>query len=86
MLHKMIQLSDNQLIVAIQGINDALKYNQRLLESETLLNSADQEEYVYTLSELASYMKSEYTRRLAENSALPTYTQLVPDEPGDPTD
>jgi len=51
----------------ISSVRDAVLYQDRLLESETLRNRADYEEHFVQLSQFLKYVKAEYKK--VENEA-----------------
>ena len=62
--------------VVIQAILDAIKFNQALLESETLRDIEDHEEYLMSLGILLSHVEDEY--RKVENEVGIPLSKLIP--------
>ena len=62
--------------VVIQAILDAIKFNQSLLESETLRDIEDHEEYLMSLGILLSHVEDEY--RKVENEVGIPLSKLIP--------
>ena len=58
----MMNISNNMAPTIIQAIQDAIKFNQTLLESETLRDVEDHEEYLMTLGTLLMHAKDEYKK------------------------
>lgn len=44
----------------VSAVRDAVRYNERLLTSETLRNRADHEEHLVQLTQFLEYVKDEY--------------------------
>ncbi|BBA36352.1 uncharacterized protein sS8_4422 [Methylocaldum marinum] len=57
-----MNISNNMAPVVIQAILDAIKFNQALLESETLRDVEDHEEYLMSLGILLSHAEDEYKK------------------------
>ena len=58
----MMNISDNMAPVVVQAILDAIKFNQSLLDSETLRDVEDHEEYLMTLGILLQHVSDEYMK------------------------
>lgn len=61
--------------VIIQAIQDAIKFNQDLLNGETLKNIEDHEEYLMTLGNLLMHAQDEYKK--VENEIGIPLSQLI---------
>jgi len=72
----MMNISNNMAPFVIQTILDAIKFNQSLLESETLRDIEDHEEYLMTLGTLLSHVSDEYKK--VEIEAGIALTDLLP--------
>lgn len=57
-----MNISNNMAPIVIQAIQDAIKFNQALLESETLRDIEEHEEYLMTLGTLFMHVKDEYKK------------------------
>ena len=57
-----MEISDNWVPLILQSVNDAMKYKQMLLQSETLRNVEDHEENLVFLGELLEYLREEYSK------------------------
>jgi hypothetical protein len=66
----MIQVPDNWAPLLISGIKDALAYHEQLLNSQTLRNREDYEEYLLQLSQLFEYLKEEY-KKVESKAGIP---------------
>ena len=71
-----MNISNNMAPVVIQAILDAIKFNQSLLESETLRDIEDHEEYLMSLGILLSHVEDEY--RKVENEVGIPLSKLIP--------
>ena len=71
-----MNISNNMAPVVIQAILDAIKFNQALLESETLRDIEDHEEYLMSLGILLSHVEDEY--RKVENEVGIPLSKLIP--------
>jgi hypothetical protein len=58
----MIEISNTAAPMLIQALRDAVRFNEQLLNSETLRNRADYEEHLVQLSQFFAEMKSQYKR------------------------
>ena len=57
-----MEISDNWMPLILQSVNDAMKYKQMLLQSETLRDIEDHEENLVYLGELLGYLRDEYSK------------------------
>jgi flagellar motility protein MotE (MotC chaperone) len=71
-----MNISNNMASVVIQAILDAIKFNQSLLESETLRDIEDHEEYLMTLGTLLQHVSDEYKK--VENETGILLSKLIP--------
>lgn len=60
-------LNDELITTMIQAIQDAIKFNQDLLNSETLKNIEEYEEYLMTLGYLLTHIQDEYKKQITTN-------------------
>ena len=65
-----MNISNNMAPVVIQAILDAIKFNQALLDSETLRDIEDHEEYLMTLGTLLNHVKDEY-KKIENEAGIP---------------
>ena len=65
-----MNISNNMAPVVVQAIIDAIKFNQSLLNSETLRDVEDHEEYLMTLGTLLSHVQDEY-KKIEEEVGIP---------------
>ncbi len=58
----MIEISNAAAPLLIQALKDAVRYNEQLLQSETLRNRADYEAHLVEISQFYAEIKSQYKR------------------------
>lgn len=58
----MIEISAAAAPLLIQALRDAVRYNEQLLQSQTLRDRADYEQYFLDLTQLFAEVKAEYKR------------------------
>ena len=58
----MIEISNAAAPLLIQALKDAVRYNEQLLQSQTLSNRADYEEYLLEVSQFFAEMKAQYKK------------------------
>ena len=71
-----MKVSDNLAPSMIQAVIDAIKFNQSLLESETIRDAEDLEEYLLTLNQLLGHLSDEY-KKIEDEVGIPL-SQLLP--------
>lgn len=65
-----MNISNNMAPIVVQAILDAIKFNQALLDSETLRDIEDHEEYLMTLGTLLMHVKDEY-KKIEKEAGIP---------------
>lgn len=73
-----MNISNNMAPVVVQAILDAIKFNQSLLNSETLRDIEDHEEYLMTLGTLLLHVSDEY-KKVEDDIGIPL-ANLVPEQ------
>ncbi len=58
----MIEISNAAAPLLIQALKDAVRYNEQLLQSQTLSNRADYEEYLLEVSQFFAEMQAQYKK------------------------
>lgn len=58
----MIEISNAVAPMLVQALRDAVRYNEELLNSETLKNRADYEEHLVELTQFYAEIKSQYKK------------------------
>lgn len=65
-----MQIPDTWASLLVTALRDAMRFNERLLESEALREHADHEEHLVQLSLMFEHVKEEY-RRLDPKGRVP---------------
>jgi len=68
-----MEISNNLALTAIQAVIDAIKFNQSLLNSETLRDAEDHEEYLMTLGTLLGHLEDQY-KDIEDDVGIPLST------------
>lgn len=71
-----MEISNNLAPTVIQAVVDAIKFNQSLLQSETLRDIEDHEEYLMSLGALLSYLEGQY-KSVEKEIGIP-FSKLAP--------
>ncbi|WNO07802.1 hypothetical protein [Teredinibacter sp. KSP-S5-2] len=58
----MLELSDAVIPLLVHALRDAVRYNEQLLQSETLRNRDEYEEYLVEVSQLYAEVKTLYKK------------------------
>ena len=58
----MIEISNATAPLLVQALRDAVRYNESLLQSETLKDRSEYEEYLLDVSQLYAELKSQYKK------------------------
>lgn len=58
----MIEISNAAAPLLIQALKDSVRYNEQLLQSQTLSNRADYEEYFLEIGQFFAEMKAQYKK------------------------
>ncbi len=73
----MLQISRPHLILLVSALNDAIKYNEAFLESETIRDVSDYEEHLLNLENFQSWIEAEYKKLEKSEPGLIKYDQIV---------
>lgn len=65
-----MNISNNMAPLVVQAILDAIKFNQALLDSETLRDVEEHEEYLMSLGNLLGHVEDEY-KKVEEAIGIP---------------
>lgn len=74
----MLDISKPNLILLVSAVNDAIKYNEAFLHSQTIKDVSDYEEHLLGLENLQQWLEAEYRKIQAGNPELLKYEQIVP--------
>ncbi|HET6149524.1 MAG TPA: hypothetical protein VFH68_18450 [Polyangia bacterium] len=72
-----IDISEPHLTLLVSAVNDAIKYNEAFLHSETIKDISDYEEHLVGLESLQQWLEAQYRKAQAANPDLMKYEQIV---------
>lgn len=72
-----LEISEQHLALFASALNDAIKYNEAFLKSETIKDVSDYEEHLVCLESLQGWFEDEYKRLEKENTNLFPYGKIV---------
>ena len=72
-----LEISKQHLMLMVSALNDAIKFNEAFLRSETIKDVSDYEEHLLGLENCQSWLEDEYKRLRASNPDLIEYEKLV---------
>lgn len=72
-----LEISEQYLTLLASALNDAIKYNEGFLNSETIKDVSDYEEHLVCLENLQGWFEAEYKRLEKESSTLFPYEKVV---------
>lgn len=72
-----IEISEQHLMLLVSALNDAIRYNENFLSSETIKDVSDYEEHLLCLENCQSWLEDEYNKTASENPNLIPYSKLV---------
>jgi hypothetical protein len=73
----MLDISKAHLALLVSAVNDAVKYNEGFLSSETLTDVSDHEEHLSSLENLQQWLETEYRGLQSQHPDLLTYERVV---------
>ena len=73
----MAEVSGSTLVVAIQAVQLAIKYTEKMLEAEVLGDREDLEEYLLTLRKGQERLRYAYMDEKKRDPSLPEYDALL---------
>ncbi len=73
----MLDISKPHLILLVSALRDAIRFNEKFLDSETIRDVSDYEEHMLCLENFAGWVEQEYRKLEAQNPDLPKYDGLV---------
>lgn len=73
----MLEISKPHLVFLVLALNDAVKYNEALLNSETIKDVSDGEEHLLCLENFQLCLEAEYKKRQKNNPDLLPYDQIL---------
>lgn len=72
-----LEISNQYLILMVSALNDAIKYNEGFLHSETIKDISDYEEHLLCLENFQAWLEDEYKRLRKSNPDLMEYEKIV---------
>jgi hypothetical protein len=72
-----LDISNSHLILLVSALNDAIKFNEGFLRSETIKDVSDYEEHLLCLENLQSWLEDEYKQLEKDNPDLMKYDEIV---------
>ena len=66
----MIEISNAAAPLLVQALQDAVRFNEQLLKSETLRDRADYEEHLLQVSQFYAEIKAQY-KRIEDEVGIP---------------
>jgi hypothetical protein len=73
----MLNISKPHLVLLVSALNDAIKYNEAFLKSETIRDVSDCEEHLLNLENLQSWLEAEYKKLEKMHPDLMSYDRIV---------
>jgi hypothetical protein len=73
----MLDISKPHLALLVSAVNDAIKYNESFLHSETIRDVSDYEEHLLCLENFQAWLEDEYRKLQKKNPDLLAYEQIV---------
>lgn len=73
----MLEISKPHSALLVSAINDAIKYNEWFLESETIQDVSDYEEHLLCLENFQNWIETEYKKLELENPDILKYDEIV---------
>ncbi len=72
-----LDISKQHLMLLVSALNDAIKYNEGFLQSETIKDVSDYEEHLLCLENCQAWLEDEYENLRKSNSDLMEYEKIV---------
>ncbi|HED16070.1 MAG TPA: hypothetical protein ENI64_04530 [Gammaproteobacteria bacterium] len=72
-----LDVSSSNLILLVSAVNDAIKYNEGFLHSETIKDVSDYEEHLLCLENLQNWLEDQYKDLEKDNPDLMNYTDVI---------
>jgi hypothetical protein len=73
----MLNISKPHLALLVSAVNDAIKYNEGFLRSETIKDVSDYEEHLLSLENFQQWLETEYRRLQSQHPDLLKYERIV---------
>ena len=72
-----LEISEQHLMLLVSALNDAITYNEKILNSETINDVSDYEEHLICLENCQRWLETDYKKIAAENNNLLPFNKLV---------
>ncbi len=72
-----LDVSSSNLILLVSAVNDAIKYNEGFLHSETIKDVSDYEEHLLCLENLQNWLEDQYKDLEKDKPDLMNYTDVI---------
>ena len=72
-----LEISEQYLILMVSALNDAIKFNERFLHSETIKDISDYEEHLLCLENFQAWLEDEYKKLEKSNPDMMKYEKIV---------
>ena len=72
-----LDISQSHLVLLVSALNDAIKYNESFLHSETIKDISDYEEHLLCLENFQGWLKAEYKNFEKDNPDLIKYDEII---------
>lgn len=72
-----LDISKPHLALLVSAVQDAIKYNEGFLHSQTIKDVSDYEEHLLALENMQQWLESEYRKIQAQHPDLLKYEQIV---------
>ncbi len=73
----MLELSKPHLALMVSALNDAIKYNEGFLKSETIRDVTDYEDHLLCLENFQAWLEEEYKKLEVNHKDLVPYDQII---------
>jgi hypothetical protein len=72
-----LDISKPHLALLVSALNDAIKYNEGFLHSQTIKDVSDYEEHLLALENFQQWLETEYKKLQAQHPDLMKYERIV---------
>ena len=73
----MLEISKPHLVLMVSALNDAIKYNEAFLTSETIKDVSDYEEHLLCLENFQSWLEAEYKKLEQKDPGMLEYEKII---------
>lgn len=72
-----LDISKPHLALLVSALNDAIKYNEGFLRSQTIKDVSDYEEHLLALENFQQWLETEYKKLQTQHPDLMKYERIV---------